>query len=500
VSFKDFVEETTVTKQGVYALNKGIPHLEDLSPRDFLNVIENIAAYTITEKLDGANLVVGFDNDGTMYTSRSAKGGDKHYTMESYPNRPANNGFRQAHGALENVEGQLRGALDCGESVEMEILYGRQPNAIIYGSNHIAFLRMVPGNNGEAPDQSKLIKLKGALEGFTTHVTSSITTTRDGMDLYEQKITEAWKFANAPTVDPVKFVTVKLVELDAYKTWLKVRPWPTMTHEDVYNCKLNRIKKADLPEGITKANIKDSRTLVREMVLEQHLQQKACFIDLLRKLEPTFRDVHLEGTERNIGIEGVVLRHPETGEQVKIVDKDGFTIINQFNHAIRNEIRSTSGIQRRFEATLERDIDIYTGLLREFEKSLGVEGLGRLTSIKRVIKKHSGNTLNETIGNFTAAFKNQNVESLIEELSESIVRALLDLAYCHGKYLLERYSYTLTLPTGRTIRYTNEINKRTELMFAETRKELKDMRSQVEFAETLEDIAQALYGKQLNSL
>ena len=100
MSFKDFVEETAVTKQGVYNLKKGIPHLEDLPPQKFLDVVENLAVYTITEKLDGANLVFGFDNEGEFYTSRETKSGNRYYTAEQYEKRPGNNGFKLAHLAL----------------------------------------------------------------------------------------------------------------------------------------------------------------------------------------------------------------------------------------------------------------------------------------------------------------------------------------------------------------------------------------------------------------
>ncbi len=500
MGFKDFVEQTVTTTEGVYNLNRGIPHLENLPPSQFLDVIENIAIYTITEKLDGANLVFGFAVNGTPYTSRQTKGGKLHYKVESYSNRPANNGFKQAHLALIKEEAALRGVIGNGEAVEVEVLYGRQPNAIVYGSNQIAFLRMVPGSNGEAPDQTKIAKLKETMEGISVFVSTNATVTRDGIDLYEEAVTESWTFAVAPTIDPIKFVAVDLATLDVYKNWLKVRVWPGITNEDIFNCKLNRIRKDDLPEGVTKDILKEAREKVREIVLEQHLRFKACFVDLLRKLEPTFRDVHLEGTERNIGIEGVVLRHPETEAQIKIVDKENFTAINQFNHAIRNEIRATSNVPNRFDATLGRDIDIYTELLHEVADIVGIPGLRRLSNIKRVIRNHTGNNLTETTSNFASAFGLKDVDILRERLSRAIHSTMLDLAFCHGKYLLERHSYAYTLPTGRTIRYTDEINKRTELMFAETRKELKEMRSQVEFAETLEDIAQALYGKQLNSL
>lgn len=500
MSFKEFVDQTVNTTQGVYNLNRGIPHLEDLPPQKFLDVVENLAICTITEKLDGANLVFGFDNDGKFYTSRETKSGNRYYTAEQYEGRPGNNGFRLAHDALARCEAILMEVLDNGEAAEVEVLYGRQPNAIIYGSNRIAFLRMLPGDNGEMPNQEKIHELNDVFEVVGVRSTGTIVTTRNGMDLHEESVTENWKFASAPTVDPVKFVAVQLERLNEYKQWLKEKQYG-MTHLEICNCKLNKIKKADLPEGITKQCLKDIREVTREIAIAQQMQLKEQYLDqVLRKIKPAYRDVQLEGTERNIGVEGVVIRRPETGEQVKIVDKENFTLINQFNYAIRNQIRSTSGVRNKFEATLGRDVDLYTELLREFEQAIGVEGLGRLTSIKRVIKRHAGNTLTETIGNFTAAFKNQNVGRLSEEISKSITKALLDLAFCHGKYLLERHSYTLTLPTGRTIRYTDEINKRTELLFAETRKELKDMRSQVEFAETLEDIAQALYRKQLNSL
>ena len=56
-------------------------HIEELPAHAFIRYVREIEHVSISEKLDGANLQVGIDNNG-FYTSRGAKGGDKQYTSD----------------------------------------------------------------------------------------------------------------------------------------------------------------------------------------------------------------------------------------------------------------------------------------------------------------------------------------------------------------------------------------------------------------------------------
>ena len=127
MSLSSFLSETVVTKTGVVRLNEGIVHIEALPVRDFIDAIENVATFTASEKLDGANLTFGFENNGRFYTSREAKGGKRFYTETDFSDRPADTGFKSAHNALQKASAELKEVMDNGEAVETEILFGRQP-------------------------------------------------------------------------------------------------------------------------------------------------------------------------------------------------------------------------------------------------------------------------------------------------------------------------------------------------------------------------------------
>jgi len=188
LTFKNFVTETIVTKQGILTLNEGIEHIEALPNNEFIKAIETLSNFIVSEKLDGANLIFGFDSKGKFYTSREAKGGERKYTIGDYENRAANNGFKGAHQALQAIKPELKQVVDNGEAVEVEVLYGRQPNAIVYGSNYIAFLRILPGDKKQVPDQSKVKQLGDILKGKKVAVSVQVITTDDGVEIKQQTI------------------------------------------------------------------------------------------------------------------------------------------------------------------------------------------------------------------------------------------------------------------------------------------------------------------------
>ena len=89
------------------ALLEGINHLEDLSVEDFISKVENLSNLIVSEKLDGANLWMGFDLDGKFYTTRAGKkkGAKPFYTIDDYPTMSAYSGFKAAHLALDKISG-----------------------------------------------------------------------------------------------------------------------------------------------------------------------------------------------------------------------------------------------------------------------------------------------------------------------------------------------------------------------------------------------------------
>lgn len=477
--FSTFVNESVMTRQGIFLLNEGISHIEDLPPEKFLQAIRNISKMIASEKLDGANLIFGIDANGQLYTSREAKGGaDRFYSVDDYTNRAADNGFKAAHVALKKVEPKLRKILDRGEAVEIEVLFGRQPNAIVYGSNYIAFLRMVPGDNGEMPDQEKIKELQQELRGDTVSVNVPITTTTDGITLKTQQPTDLkWKFTSVSYIDSHHFEKVDVQqELAEFERWLEQNPPSSFKTKKEF---LEATKEFTLP--------------IKEKLLDT----------IVRKLKPALRDVDVEPSE-DIGVEGVVLLDPKTGEQVKLVDKSIFTLINQFNYAIRNQIKSGSHFNpekyqhlfQTFQAAIKPhgSQSIYDEMLSKIADIVGIPSLGRYNQITRTIKKYQSPEA------FLKDWKVQDVQQAKSGVASAIQQGISELQQARERFKNEWKDYKLTLKSGREIQYTDEIYNRTLMVFAETQQEMQQMLSDVQNADSLADIANALFGKQLKAI
>lgn len=492
MSLSSFLSETVVTKTGIVTLNEGIVHIEALPVRDFINAIENVATFTASEKLDGSNLTFGFENNGKFYTSREAKGGKRFYNEDDFSDRPADTGFKSAHNVLQKVVGEMKGVLDNGEAVEVEVLYGRQPNAIVYGSNYIAFLRMVPGDNNDKPDQDKIQALGDLMKNRSIDVTTHGIAT-DGITNKAEASKQTWKFTTTSFIDNHHFQKVDVkAELKNFRHWLVQKHASGYTNEELMTVNLSSVKKEH------RSAIKQAREDAIDGATNKFkLPIKEKFLDqVLRVMKPALRDVEVT-TSEDVGVEGVVLLNPKTQQQLKIVDKDVFTIINQFNHAIRNEIKKTSYSTQSFAASLGNDQDIFGKMLTNIAAVHGIEQLGVYNSIKRTLRKMSGKTMQGTLKNVVGAFKTQKLSTLKSGIANAVEQGLKDLDAGLKKYESEWKNYRLKLKTGKEVTYTDEIHKRTLVTFAEVRKEMQEMQRDIAKSTEPEQIVVALYGKQL---
>lgn len=461
-------------------LIEGIQHLEDLTPEEFVQAVSNLSKLIATEKLDGANLIFGFENDGKFYTSREGKRGGRFYSVREYTKNPAHNGFKSAHAALEKIKTKLKKVITPGEAVETEVLFGRQPNAIVYGANYIAFLRMVDGDNGKEPDQSKIQRLSNVLKDVEVEVKVPITTSEDGLSLTTKDTALNWRFASTQFIDKHHFAKVNLDdELQNLRQWLEANPRTKFTTKQHLNDFIEATKKQFILP-------------IKEKLLST----------VVRKITPKLRDVSVDPYE-DIGIEGIVMLDPQTGKQVKLVDKSVFTIINQFNYAIRNQIKSpvaTSFLTKNSELYHSMNIPqregrpIYNQMIYNIANIVGIPGLGNITTASKTIKKYPSPEA------FVAGWTQQDVRKAKTEISHEIRVALLELRSLHQQFLENWRHYKLILKDQKEIRYTDEIRNRTLVMFAEINEELTEILGKITSARTLSDIANALYGKYLKSL
>ena len=115
---------------------------------------------------------------------------------------------------------------------------------------------------------------------------------------------------------------------------------------------------------------------------------------IVRKLKPALRDTEVTSSE-DIGVEGIVMLDPKTGKQVKLVDKGIFSLINQFNYAIRNQIKGRGVSTKNYEHLFKifnasvgpQGASLYDDMLARIASVVGVPGLDRYMGITRSLKR-----------------------------------------------------------------------------------------------------------------
>lgn len=400
-------------------------HIEELPKPQMLHVLKSLNKLSVTEKVDGSNLVFGFEDDGRFYTSRANKGKEERfYSNTDYDNVPVNNAFKAAHAALSCT---VATTPIPGTAYEIEVLCGRQPNAVVYGSNRIVFIDHYPHIPTSRPS-----------------VRTNMIFSDDGVTLYKRRVQTTWSFSQIPNVDldPMLF-----------------------------------------PDEMGKDEIK------------QFLVER-----VLRSIKPAFRDAPDIQPHEDFGVEGIVIAD-EDGNAVKLVDRQTFTLINQFNFAIRNEIKSTGprfnpsnnkDLYREFIATIGyQKQSIYDTMLTEFADLVGVPGIGKYMTITRTMRKC------ETVEEFLDQWLVFDLEVTKSAFIHIVDSATSRLDIARSAFFSQWKTYCLTLNSGKQIRYTDEIYKRTLSVFAEVLQEFISIREKIEKSTNLNDLAEAIYAKQL---
>lgn len=179
-----------------------IKHFENLSDHDLHFFLNHISEFVVSEKVDGYNLLFGRDEKG-FFTSRETRGGKRYYSEKEYPISYASTFQRSAHIALDYLYSICgRPHMQIGDLFEVEILYGKMPNVVLYDGyyNQCILLRKLAGVT-EVED----------LKGFYNHPTVGfqITIPIISKDLSKKLICveDTWKFEKLATfsIIPRKF-------------------------------------------------------------------------------------------------------------------------------------------------------------------------------------------------------------------------------------------------------------------------------------------------------
>lgn len=469
-----------------------IAHLEDLPLLDFIKAVHNIGNFHASEKLDGANLWMGIDSDGRLFTNRSGKrkGATNFYSEEDYPRFAAYNGFRAAMAALQAKEDDIKRIMQPNMTVEIEVLYGRQPNAVTYGADdksYIAFLRGVEGTPDVIADQ-----LSMSLGGQSVKVNVQVVDTTDGenLDLHDAEITYQFTGAQRIHADKLQNVNLKpfIDELEAYLAKSAEIDGLDITNGDLLANSLGSIPADVRPT----AKLKKTEVMAHVMTDFKIPIKKELLDKYVRTIKPALSDKDLTADE-DVGIEGVVLRDPTTGNMIKLVDKEAFTTINTFNHAIRNQI---SGVTKTLDgnAPLEARGGILGNMKINIADLLGNKELARGATAKRAFAAVKGEDPVQTVKNFAANLSVEDFLGTKRKILALIKQAAVDLRALLQDFMDHKDEFQLKLKNGNVIGISPEIEKRTLLVFAESRRNVVELFDKIKVAKTTAQVVAILYG------
>lgn len=479
-------------------LYEGISHIEDLSVDEFISSIENLTKMIATQKLDGANLWLGIDAQGEMYTSREGKiKNTRFYKPDDYADTFKYDAFRAAHQALTNVSKEIKSILKPEEVVELEIIFGSQPNAITYGKgdkSYIAFLRSVKSDKVDTP-MGRVAQLEKKLNKKKVTTSSLVHDSTNGEVMTKGETVVHWQFVTPELIPKDKLAKVDVKkQLTALKKFLSqpcdgvgdLSSTPMTNHEVLTTSKRGF---TELKQQLSDKILVDFKLGIKEKMLNS----------LLRHQKTKFQKDDIADDAGNIGAEGVVFLDPKSQKMFKLVDRDLFTTINKFNFEVQSKIDGTIKTDDR-AAALDMRGGIFGDARIRIGSLFGISGLTTTMQLKRTIRKFKGSSADETVKNFVANLKQINFGGTKKKIEAILNNALTELATSLKEFNDNGNKYSVKLKSGRTVTYTAATKRKIMLSFAETKSEITQLLSKINAAKNIADVVIALFGRQIKDI
>lgn len=306
-------------------LVSGITHLEELDLDEFIYFVKNFYNENIVaiQKLDGTfNMSVVRDEEG-IYFARLSKKQTAPFTANDLPRNPMFNALRGACIFLsdDSVKSKLTELLDPGDALDIEVLYGSQPNTIRYNlkNNYLALLRFIQGKSGDEAER-RLNEIVEELKTIEVNIKNPVYYYNWNTESVEYKSqSEVWKFTKPEILDKAKSKYDAQKDLEILSSWLSDTNTiiPSMTNLEVLGVALTSIPKNERPL------YKQAKLAAEEEANRLKLNIKQQMVDVILK----HSEFELGGNEQ----EGLVIRDKDTRRMTKLVDKEGFTEANRTN-------------------------------------------------------------------------------------------------------------------------------------------------------------------------
>ncbi len=442
--------------------NMSIQHLDDLPAEQMLKVVSTLSSGTVSTKLDGANLWVGVDQQG-VYVSREgkSKSAPKIYTPGQFEDVAPNDQFKAALQALQAVKTKLSDVLSPNEMIEVEVIFGSQPNVISYHGGDtdasIIFLRGVKGT-----DDKKVQQLSNSLSDTKITVSAEVKTSNNGIELQTEVRDVVFRFYSNK-----KYPISKVLELSNAQTEI-----------DALQAACNSPSEVD---GMTNGQLEVAREN------EQNKRQKINTVLILSKLKRALV-MKLYGMieskiDPGVDKEGFVLT---VGDNLyKVVDKDTFVATNIFYQKGRKTAVSSILTTDPNADPLKRGGIV--GMVKiSLAKVMGKPELARAQSAKDSIK---------TLGlqDFLKQFEISDINATKNKML-AIIDNGTKLLNVHNKRFASNNGGELKVG-DKSVKYTKSVVDRTKVAFAEAFNELQRIREEVVNSQNIEDLANAVFGR-----
>lgn len=460
-TFKHFINTNRILlKEDAY----GITHIEDLPIEQFIRMLKKLPELRCVQKLDGANLVAGVDVQGRFYTSREQKGGQRFYKPADFPKRPSSDGFKTAHSALEQVKEQFCKVIKPGMAISCEVIYGEQPNTVIYGKDgmsYVAFLEPVPGDDPTKKLDYNVAKLLvEGMKGVRVNTNIEGSDTTDGINLVKAPRPMRWGFTRSDVVPAEVFTQVpyegKLKELEEFLE----RPCGGAEDIGIDMTNYEVIKDKGQKTG-------EVRKALKEQVRDEYmLPIKQLFLDkLVYKQKPSLRGPKA-GESGYMGIEGLIFVDKSTSERFKVVDRDDFTAVNKFFYQVRNRV-----VGRISTSNEDLSLESRGGIIGEARircmRLFNVPDLEMPGQAKRALEPFVGADKDETLKNVKETLKELSFEAIRRKMAAVMTHCLSELEDELDEFKSTVDNLELELKSGQTVKYTAEVKRRTLMTFAE---------------------------------
>jgi hypothetical protein len=458
---------------------------DDLPVKEFLKQIESLSSVSISAQLDGVQFYFGLDSENKFYTSPYSA--DKRtkffYKVSDYKSHVENNFYKAAHKALEQKQKEISSILKEGQAIECQIIASLDNSSFMgIKSNKIILVRPIKGEV-VSPSKDQFNEIV-SLFNSDVEVKVSMLDTMDGEKLFSQKTVSKWTIKKGKHVSGDQLFSSSDIEkiLKKVKKFLNTENSIEIDDKTVSNFDIMTINLGSVPVLIRDKVKQEREKLNKELLVKYKLPIKN---EILTSAEEHFKNRSLFISDgKNL---------------ISLLDDDQKSK-NKFDTEFKREL---DGFIKNLDpkASLEDKGGIIGNCQIRIATLLGIPELARFQSAQKIFKSYVASTPEEIAVNFANEGLGQmnfygvktKVISVLNYTIEEIQK-LLDVFKQHVN------SFEMIDSDGNKVTYTASQIKQNLLYFAQSKKQLSTLISDIKKAKQMSEIVLAIYSDPIHSV